>query len=91
MGTSIYLHPKILFEFANWTIKAESFPHLDRIADFLIRNDSLVVEIGIHSDSRWAKAYSMRPDSKRAESIMEYLIQKGVGLNQLKAKGYSEN
>ncbi|MEZ4800264.1 MAG: OmpA family protein [Flavobacteriales bacterium] len=87
----VYLsNPKILFDFAKWTIRKESYSHLDSIAEFLARYDSLIVEIGIHTDSRGSDNYSMRLDKKRAESIMEYLIKQGVDSDRLSAEGYGK-
>lgn len=83
-------NPKILFDLAKWTIRTESYSHLDSIAEFLVRHDSLIIEIGIHTDSRGSDNYSMRLDKRRAESIMEYLIKKGVDSERLSAKGYGE-
>ena len=83
-------NPKIIFDLAEWTIKAESQPHLDSISDFLLNHDSLVVEIGVHTDSRGSDEYSRRLDKKRAESIMDYLINKGVDSERLLANGYGE-
>ena len=83
-------NPKILFDLAKWTISGVSQSHIDSIADFLLKHDSLVIEIGIHTDSRGSDEYSMRLDKKRAESIMEYLINKGIDSERLSAKGYGE-
>lgn len=90
VGDVYVSNPKILFDFAIWTISAESYSHLDSIADFLLKHDSLIVEIGIHTDSRASDNYSMRLDKKRAESIMEYLMNQGIDSERLSAKGYGE-
>lgn len=90
VGDVYISNPKILFEFANWSIKNESYAHLDRIADFLISHDSLVIEIGVHTDSRESDWSSRRLDVKRAESIQEYLNNKGVELDRLTAQGYGK-
>lgn len=82
--------PKILFEISSWKLKTESYAQLDSIADFLSKDDNLVVEIGVHTDSRISDKISTRLDMRRAESIMEYLIIKGVDSKQLLAQGYGE-
>lgn len=90
VGDVYVSNPKIVFDLSKWSIRAESYPHLDSIADFLLKHDSLVVEIGIHTDTRGSDNYSMRLDTKRAESIKEYLINKGIDSGRLYAKGYGE-
>jgi outer membrane protein OmpA-like peptidoglycan-associated protein len=84
-------NPKIAFDLAHWTIRPESFPVLDSIATFILINDSLILEIGVHTDSRVSEKSSMRLDQKRAESVVEYLTDKGISSNRLVAKGYGES
>lgn len=83
-------NPHIRFEFAKWTIVFESLEELDRIATFLIKHDSVMVEVRTHTDSRGSKQSSRRLDYKRSESVVAYLINKGVSPNQLIAKGYGD-
>ena len=90
VGDVYVSNPKILFDFSKWTIRAESHAHLDSIANFLLKHDSLVIEIGVHTDSRGSDKYSIRLDKKRAESIMEYLINKGVDSERISARGYGK-
>lgn len=82
--------PLILFELADWTIKQESYNHLDSIASFLVKNDTLMIEIGVHTDSRISDFYSSRLELKRAQSILEYLKEKGVDSTRLVAQGYGK-
>lgn len=83
-------NPHIKFEFAKWAILSESLEELDRIAEFLKENDSVIVEVRTHTDSRGSKQSSRRLDYKRSESVVAYLINKGVSSNQLIAKGYGD-
>jgi len=50
----------------------------------------LVLEVGQHSD--WVNPkYSVRLTQKRAQSIVDYLISKGVSKYRLVAKGYGDS
>lgn len=91
VGDVYVADPFIMFELGRLTIKTQSFSHLDSIADFLIRNDRLIIEIGIHTDSRGSDIRSERLDQKRAESIREYLVAEGVDSVRLLAQGYGES
>lgn len=82
---------KILFELASYAINPDSYEKLDSIAKFLIEHNNLIVEVGTHTDSRISKASSCRLDQKRSETIVEYLIKKGVRANCLIAKGYGDS
>jgi outer membrane protein OmpA-like peptidoglycan-associated protein len=79
--------PIIMFELGRSEILENSFIQLDSIAALLILHDSLSIEIGNHSDKidpRRSSSYSQ----KRAESIVNYLIDKGIDPNRLSAIGY---
>lgn len=88
IGDTYVSNPKILFDIASYEIRTESYSQLDSIAAFLIKYDSLIIEVGAHLDNRASNHSSRRLDQKRAESIVEYLIEKGINSDRLIAKGY---
>ena len=47
-----------------------------------------VVEIGSHTDSIGTEEYNMDLSQKRSESVVSYLISKGIAADRLVAKGY---
>lgn len=51
----------------------------------------IVVEIGSHTDSKGNDSYNQKLSQKRAESVVNYLIECGVDANRLRAKGYGES
>lgn len=83
-------NPNIRFDFAKWTILPECLEELDRIAKFLIENDSVIVEVRTHTDGRGSQYSSRRLDYKRSESVVAYLMSKGVPQKKLIAKGYGD-
>ena len=50
----------------------------------------MIVELSSHTDSKGADAYNLKLSQKRAESVVAYLIAKGIDKNRLTAKGYGE-
>ncbi len=87
----IYIsNPKIFFELAKKIIREESYSHMDSIVKFLLLNKNLVVEVGVHTDSRGSKSCSVVLEKIRSQSIVEYFINKGVNPKRLIAKGYSD-
>ena len=74
------------------TNKAELTPEsvevLDRVATSLLAYPEIRVEVDGHTDSRGSKALNTRLSQKRAESVRDYLIGKGVAADRLVAKGY---
>ena len=53
-------------------------------------NPTLRFEISSHTDSRLEDKYNMWLSQKRADSVMEYFVQKGISKERLEAKGYGE-
>jgi OmpA-OmpF porin, OOP family len=47
-----------------------------------------IVEIGSHTDSTGSEAYNLALSQKRSESVVNYLISKGISKERLVAKGY---
>ena len=54
------------------------------------KNPLIIIEIGSHTDSKGTDEYNRTLSQKRAESVVNYLIKKGITSNRLRAKGYGE-
>ncbi|MDX2182402.1 MAG: OmpA family protein [Gemmatimonadaceae bacterium] len=65
-----------------------SRPALDRVAEGLVANPDVKVEIGGHTDNRGNARANERLSLARANAVRTYLISKGVKAEQLVAKGY---
>jgi outer membrane protein OmpA-like peptidoglycan-associated protein len=50
-----------------------------------------VIEIGSHTDSTGTDDYNIRLSQRRSESVVKYLIDKGIPETRLLAKGYGES
>ena len=82
---------KIYFETNKFTIKTESYPVLDAVAVTMKNSPSiLLVEIQGHADERDDDEHNMKLTQGRANAVRDYLIQKGVEGDRLKAVGYGE-
>lgn len=63
---------------------------LDKVAESLQDRPEVEVEIEGHTDSVADAAYNRDLSQRRAESVREYLVSKGVAGRRLTAKGYGE-
>src|SRR5207248_1569590 len=63
---------------------------LDTLYQILIDNPSIIVEIGSHTDSKGNDEYNMKLSQARAQSVVDYLIGRGIPAERLKAQGYGE-
>src|SRR5690606_22161792 len=80
----------VLFEYNSDKLTPESMVTLDRIAPILtdskIKNPRWLVEG--HTDNKGSQNYNLPLSERRATSVMNYLISKGVPASSLKAVGF---
>lgn len=80
----------IYYDLDKSDLRSRSLPTLDSLVSFFNENKSLTVEIGSHTDSRASQEYNQTLSQARAQSVVNYLISKGVNANKIIAKGYGE-
>jgi len=80
----------LFFEFDSAEIKNESIPELERLVVFLKKINKNIEIIG-HTDSVGSEEYNRKLSLKRANSIRDYLIKKGIDKNSLFTKGLGES
>lgn len=80
----------VFFDLAKATLRPESHIELNKLVDFLKKNPTLKIEIGGHTDTRGDDKANLILSQNRANSVVEYLIEKGITSNRLTAKGYGE-
>jgi len=83
--------PNIYYDYDKASLRAESMQVLDSLLIFFKRNKGLTIEIGSHTDSRGSDEYNETLSQARAESVVSYLISKGLAAESLQAKGYGES
>ncbi len=82
---------KIHFKTASAQITPESYPLLDELARVASECPAAKIEIEGHTDARGGEQMNMKLSQARAESVVEYLIRKGIAANRLSAVGYGES
>lgn len=81
----------IFFDFDKFTLRSESYPELNRVAEFLEEQPSIKVEITGHTDNVGTEEYNLNLSKKRAESVSKYLMQKGVSKDRITTTSYGES
>lgn len=90
--TEIKILGKIFFDTARTTLKSESFPTLNDVVTIMQEHSEIrMVEIQGHTDARGSDTYNQKLSQGRAESVKNYLVQKGIDPSRLTAKGYGES
>jgi len=82
---------KIQFPTNRGDISPVSMGLLDAVAGIAMLCDEYAVEIGSHTDSRGSDEYNQVLSQKRADAVRNYLLDKGVSIDQLTAVGYGES
>lgn len=80
----------IYFDLDKSNIRPDASTELKKVVDFLNYNPGVTIEIRSHTDSRADDLYNMLLSERRAQSVRNYLINKGVPENRIKARGYGE-
>ncbi len=80
----------IYFENGNAILKSESYQMLKDMAEFLIENQSLNLEIIGHTDNIGNASQNLILSKERAQSVIDFLVNKGVEKERLKANGYGQ-
>jgi outer membrane protein OmpA-like peptidoglycan-associated protein len=84
----IELKQAIFFQTAKAVIMSKSFGLLDEVVAVLSARPSMRVRIEGHTDLRGTHAYNVRLSQARADSVMAYLVGKGISSDRMEAKGY---
>lgn len=85
----IYTFENVIFKPASEEMLPESYPELDKTADWLKKNPAIQVYLNGHTDrgnSDEAKNHQL--SLKRAQAVSNYLITKGVSSNRLTPRGF---
>jgi OmpA-OmpF porin, OOP family len=78
----------IYYEFNKAILLEESFPSLDKLVNMLNENPTMRIEIGGHTDSKGSNELNQKLSEARAQSVVDYLVSKGIDPARLESKGY---
>src|SRR6185295_2727498 len=85
----------IYFDFNKWTIRPESQAGLDestqKVEEYLASQPQGTVRIIGHTDSIASTQYNQWLSEKRAQAVLEALVNRGIPADRLKAEGKGES
>jgi len=88
-GTKVILN-NIFFESGRAELKPISYVELNKAADLLKDNATMVIEIGGHTDNLGSDDLNLALSQKRADAVQKYLILAGIDESRVRSKGYGE-
>ena len=80
----------VFYEFDSAQLTESSTLALDSLVDLLNENPNVTIELSSHCDYRGADLYNERLSQRRAESVVNYLIEHGIAKDRLQPVGYGE-
>ena len=90
IGSKVALR-NVFFDIGKSEVKEDSFAELNRLVALMKDLTNLKVELSGHTDNTGSNVLNQRLSQKRAEAVVEYLIQKGISSERLAAKGYGSS
>ncbi|MBO4574195.1 MAG: OmpA family protein [Bacteroidales bacterium] len=82
--------PEIQYELGKWDLLPQFEDSLQGLVEILQVNPTITVELGSHTDFRDSDARNDILSQKRAQSVCDYLVIRGIDPMRLTAKGYGE-
>lgn len=79
---------KVSFIPTQAVLTEDSYPILDQLAELLKTYPQVLVEISAHTDNQGTALGQTALTQAKAEAVLQYLLTKGIDLNQIKAQGY---
>lgn len=78
------------FEFNRDVLTVNAKTILDSVSDAMNSATNVRVEVGGHTDAKGTDEYNQALSERRAESVVQYLIGKGIAADRMQSKGYGE-
>lgn len=80
----------VFFDLNKSTLRPESHIELNKLVAFLKDNLNVRIEIGGHTDSRGNALANQKLSEERAQSVYNYVADRGVEKSRLSFKGYGQ-
>jgi outer membrane protein OmpA-like peptidoglycan-associated protein len=86
----VFIINRVYYELNSATLSSDSKEQLDQLSSILNLNPALTVELNAHTDSRGKSEYNYKLSESRAQSIVQYLVSKGIRKDRLSVKAWGE-
>ena len=80
----------IFYDLNKATLRPESAKALDELVKMLNENPNITIELSAHCDYRGSAQYNLSLSQRRAESVVNYLIEHGIAKDRLTPRGYGK-
>jgi outer membrane protein OmpA-like peptidoglycan-associated protein len=84
----VYSLKDVTFEFNRYNLNRKNLSELYKLAQYLIQNDEMKLEIYGHTDNTGSEEHNLELSRKRAKSVYDYLVEQGVSTNKISYFGF---
>ncbi len=78
------------FDFGSTSLSNEFISDLDRLANYLLNNPEIHIEIQGHTDDVGSSEFNYELSVSRAKSVSDYLLTKKIDLDRMTIRGFGE-
>lgn len=86
----IFVLDNIYYDLDSANIRRDAARELDKLVQILVDNPEIKIELSSHTDSIASVEYNLNLSQRRAQSAVNYMIQRGISPDRMVAKGYGE-
>jgi len=90
VDTSRWVLVGVNFDFNSARLSSEAYPILLHAVQVLLRNPDMRIEIQGHTDNVGSERYNQTLSERRARTVMNYLVARGISASRLQTMGYGE-
>ena len=88
-GLSLKLN-NVYYNYNDASIRPDAAKDLNALYSVMIKYPDMEVELSAHTDARGTADYNDELSQRRAESAVQYLVNRGIDAQRITAKGYGE-
>lgn len=81
----------IYYDYDKDALRPQSVASLDTLVQFLTDNPSFNVELYSFADAHGNEEYNKKLSLRRAQSVVDYIVNAGIDQNRITAKGFGES
>jgi peptidoglycan-associated lipoprotein len=82
--------PNIFYEFGKADLNPQSKEALDKLLEIMNDNPSIIIELAAHTDSRGDNRVNDDLSQRRAQAVVDYMIDEGIKEDRMIAAGYGK-
>ncbi|MGA2629892.1 MAG: OmpA family protein [Terriglobia bacterium] len=81
----------VLFDTAKYTLRPGAREKLAKVSGIILAYPTLKLEVEGHTDSVGTDEYNMKLSENRANSVRDYLVQQGINISSIGARGFGKS